>query len=232
MDQVQALAFDVFGTVVDWREGVAREVARVLGPAVEGRALADAWRAGYQPAMEAVRTGARPWVNLDVLHREVLDRILPAFGLNTVPEDKKADLNLAWHRLDPWPDALTGMERLRRKFTLVPASNGHIALIVDMARRSGLRWDAVLGGEVSQAYKPQAKVYDDAARLLGLKPEQVMMVAAHPSDLASAAGRGLRTAYVHRPDEYGRGAAQARPANGRFDYSVDSFIELAEKLGV
>jgi 2-haloacid dehalogenase len=222
---VRALAFDVFGTVVDWREGVAREAARVLGPDIHARALADWWRAGYQPAMEVVRSGARPWVNLDVLNREILDLLLP-----DLPEDKARDLSLAWHRLDPWPDVIAGMERLRRRFILAPVSNGHIALIVDMSRRASLRWDAVLGAEVSQGYKPQAQVYDAAARLLGLEPHEVMMVAAHPMDLQAAAARGLHTAYVHRPNEFGAGVDRPRPAAEHFDVQVDSFLELADRF--
>ena len=223
---IKALAFDVFGTVVDWREGVARE-ARRLVPGVDAHDLADRWRAGYQPAMEAVRAAQRPWVNLDVLNREILDEIQPGLSPGVA-----AELTLAWHRLDPWPDVLAGMDRLRRRLTLVPVSNGHIALVVGLSRRADLRWDAVLGAEVSQGYKPQAKVYDDAARLLALEPAQVAMVAAHPMDLHAAAARGLRAIYVHRPDEFGHGADRKRPPPHHFDLQADSFEDLAAKLGL
>lgn len=229
LTDIRALAFDLFGTVVDWREGVAREAVRLLGEGVDGHALASRWRAGYQPALEAVRSGARGWVDIDVLNREVLVEILPEFGLTGLPGATLDELNLAWRRLDPWPDAVEGLTRLRERFIIAPVSNAHIALVVDMSRRGGLVWDAILGAQVSGGYKPQAQVYDDAARLLGLAPHQVLMVASHPGDLAGAAGRGLRTAYVHRPTEYGR--ELPRPAPGTFDIHIDGFVELAQRLG-
>jgi 2-haloacid dehalogenase len=200
---VDALVFDVFGTVVDWRGGVSREVARLL-PGVDAPALADAWRARYAPSMDAVRRGERPWTGLDALHRESLDALLPRFGADPA-EDVRAELVLAWHRLDPWPDAVAGLTRLRERYVLATLSNGPVRLLVDLARRGGLPWDAVLAAELFGHYKPDAAVYDGAARLLGLAPERVALVAAHTDDLAAARARGLRTVYVHRPDEFGPG---------------------------
>lgn len=226
---IRALVFDVFGTVVDWREGVVRE-ARRLVPDADPYRLADQWRAGYQPAMEAVRSGGRGFVRLDVLHREILVKVLGELGVKasgaTVDE-----LNLAWHRLDPWPEVISAFDHLRPKFILASLSNGNISLMVDMCRRSGLRFDAILGAEVARAYKPDPVVYRNAAEVLGLKPEQVLMVAAHPSDLDAAKACGLKTAYVHRPFEYGREREVRRPDAARFDLSVDSFTALAERLG-
>jgi 2-haloacid dehalogenase len=233
MTEIKALTFDVFGTVVDWRSGVAREVEAQLAPvghALDWGAFADRWRALYQPAMEAVRTGARPFTILDVLHRENLVVLLAEQGVALGPAEIDA-LNLAWHRLDPWTDALEGMARLKRRFILASLSNGNVALMVDMARRAGLPWDVILGAEVARAYKPTPEAYDSAARMLALSPGECLMVAAHPADLAAAAARGFSTAYVHRPLERGPGREARRPAPGTFDYAADSFIELAELLG-
>jgi 2-haloacid dehalogenase len=180
--------------------------------------------------MQEVRTGARPFVILDVLHRENLVVLLAELGIKDLSEAEIDDLNLAWHRLDPWPDVLDGLARLKRRFTLASLSNGNVALMVDMARRAGLPWDVILGAEVARAYKPQPEAYDSAARMLALAPAECLMVAAHPADLAAAAARGLRTAYVHRPLEYGPSRQVARPAAETFDYQVESFTELAELL--
>jgi len=234
MPEIKALTFDVFGTVVDWRSGVAREAEAALAPkghALDWGAFADRWRALYQPAMEAVRTGARPFTILDTLHRENLVVLLAELGIAGLADAEVDALNLAWHRLDPWPDVLEGMARLKRRFTLASLSNGNVALMVDMARRAGLPWDAILGAEVARAYKPQPEAYDSAARMLALAPAECLMVAAHPADLAAAAARGLRTAYVHRPLEYGPGREPRRPAAGTFDYQVEDFTELADVLG-
>ncbi len=226
---IRALTFDVFGTLVDWREGVAREVEAIL-PEVDGRAFADHWRAGYQPAMEAVRSGARPWVPLDVLHREMLLTVLTQHGIGDVPTALVDELNLAWHRLDPWPDVVEGMARLRTRFILAGLSNANIALMVDMTRRSGMAFDCILGGEVARAFKPSARVYENAVQVLGLRPEQCLMVACHPADLDAAAACGLKTAYVHRPLENGAGREGPRPAAGRFDVDAESLVHLAEAL--
>ena len=227
---VRALVFDVFGTVVDWRGGVAREVRRLLGPSVDADALADDWRGRYVPSMERVRSGELTWTPLDDLHRGSLDAVLTDAGLASVPTDVREELVLAWHRLDPWPDVLPGLRRLSRSYVLAPLSNGNVALQVDLARRSGLPWDCVLGAEVVRHYKPDPEVYDSAAELLGVPPSSVVMVAAHLDDLAAARARGLRTAYVHRPDEFG-GLHVPPSADPDADLSVASFEELASALG-
>jgi 2-haloacid dehalogenase len=233
MTAIKALTFDVFGTVVDWRSGVAREAERVLAPrghALDWGRFASRWRALYQPAMQQVRTGARPFAILDILHRENLVALLAELNIEGLAEAELDELNLAWHRLDPWPDVLEGMARLRRQFILASLSNGNVRLMVDMSRRAGLTWDAILGAEVARAYKPAPEAYDSAVGMLRLDPAECMLVAAHPTDLAAAASRGLRTAYVHRPLERGAGREAERPAAGTFDYAVDSFVELADVL--
>jgi 2-haloacid dehalogenase len=181
--------------------------------------------------MEAVRSGARPWVPLDVLHREILLTVLAQYDIGDVPTALVDELTLAWHRLDPWPDAVEGVARLRTRYIAAALSNANIALMVDLTRRSGLMFDCILGGEVAGAYKPMPHVYENAARTLNLRPEQCLMVAAHPSDLDAAAACGLRTAYVHRLLEYGEGRAIRRPPAGRFDVEVDSLTALADRLG-
>ena len=222
--------FDVFGTVVDWRSGVAREVTRLLGDRVDAERFADDWRGRYSPSMDEVRSGRRRYVTLDVLHRESVDAVLAELSADDVPAAVRDELVLAWHRLDAWPDVVPGLRRLSRRFVLAPLSNGGIALQVALARRSGLPWDAVLGAEVVSHYKPDAEVYDSAPRLLGLDPGQVLMVAAHVSDLAAARDRGLRTAYVHRPAEFG-GRRTTPVSDPDADLSVGSFGELADRLG-
>jgi 2-haloacid dehalogenase len=235
LQDIRALVFDVFGTVVDWCGGVARECEAMLAPmgyALDWTAFAQRWRAGYQPAMEAVRTGARPFVVLDRLHREMLAPVLAEFGVRDLGEADIIELSHAWRRLDPWPDVREGLARLRRRFVIAPMSNANVALMVAMSKHGGLEWDLVLGAEIAQTYKPLAAAYLSAPRLLALAPGQVMMVAAHAPDLMSAADAGLATAYVHRPQEYGAAAPpNERPAAGRFNLQVDSFIELAERLG-
>jgi 2-haloacid dehalogenase len=231
----RALLFDVFGTCVDWRSGVARAgeaLGRSLGiTGVDWFAFADAWRDQYQPRMETVREGKRAWVTLDVLHRESLDTVLAAFGLEDVPAAERDEFTLAWHRLEPWPDVVEGLRRLKTRYAISPCSNGHIALMVNMAKRAGLPWDAILGAEIARAYKPRPAVYLRSAEALGLEPEVVMMVAAHPHDLMAAAGCGLRTAYVPRAAEYGPDAS-GDPAPGvEFDLVATDFPDLAGQLG-
>lgn len=227
---MKALVFDVFGTVVDWRSGVARDVAHLLGPGIDAGAFADAWRAHYVPSMDRVRQGKRPWAGLDTLHRESLDELLVEFGLPEVDEATRAELVLAWHRLDPWPDSVAGLARLRERFAIATLSNGNVSLLLDMARRAGLPWDTLLSAELFGHYKPDAEVYDGAATLLGVSPDETMMVAAHVDDLDAARARGLRTAYVHRPDE--KGPAGVPPAaDPAADVSVDSLVALADHLG-
>jgi 2-haloacid dehalogenase len=234
MAGIEALTFDVFGTVVDWRSCVAREAERLLGPkghALDWGGFADGWRARYVPAMAKVSSGERPFVILDDLHRENLVGLLAEREIGGLSDAEIDELNLAWHRLDPWPDVLEGLTRLKRRFILATLSNGNVRLMVDMARRAGLPWDAILGAEVARAYKPQPEAYDSAARMLGLASGACLMVAAHASDLAAAAERGFRTAYVHRPFEYGPDRQARRPQPGTFDYQVESFLELADALG-
>jgi 2-haloacid dehalogenase len=236
MHAPRALFFDVFGTLVDWRSGVAREAGRLLTPlcaagaAVDWEAFADAWRAQYQPAMEEVRSGQLPFSKLDVLHRRILDRILGRCGLDHVDEATRRELNLAWHRLDAWPDVAAGLERLRRKFLIAPCSNGNVSLMVDLARRNGFAWDAIVGAELARDYKPKAAVYLSAAAALDCEPGQALMVAAHSSDLSAAAAAGLRTAFVARPDERGPGRGEAC-ATVPVDLSVPDLSALADQLG-
>ncbi len=229
---IRALVFDVFGTLVDWRGSIAREVQALLAPRgvnVDWHAFADAWRAQYQPAMEEVRSGAIPFSKLDVLHRRNLEVVLKDLGIRDLDEATKTNLNLAWHRLDAWPDVAPGLQRLRERFRLAPCSNGNISLMVDLARRNGLAWDAILGAEVARDYKPKAIVYQSAAAAFDCTPHEVLMVAAHSNDLAAAAQAGLRTAFVARPDEKGPGRGEVR-ATVPVDVSVNSLIELAERL--
>ena len=230
---IKALLFDVFGTLVDWRVGIAREGERVLGPLgykIDGLAFADAWRAEYQPAMDEVRDGRIPFCRLDVLHRRNLERILPRFGVTGLAEEALHDLTLAWHRLDGWNDVAPGLAQLRRKFLLAPLSNGNISLMVDLARRNGFVWDAILGAEFAGDYKPKPRVYLAACEALDLPPSECLMVAAHSKDLKAAAGCGLRTAHVARPNEHGPGRGEPAPTVP-VDVAAGDLRELADKLG-
>jgi 2-haloacid dehalogenase len=233
-ETVQALTFDVFGTVVDWRNSLIREgeeLGRARGLRVDWARFADAWRGLYQPQLERVRSGALPWTKLDDLHRMALDRLLVDFEITGLSEADIDHLNRAWHRLDPWPDAVPGLQRLRRRFALATLSNGNVALIVNMARRAGLPWDAVLGAEVARHYKPQPQAYLTTASLLGLTPDQCMMVAAHNGDLGAAASVGFRTAFVARPTEHGPGQRKDLKAERDWDVVAGSFVDLADRLG-
>ncbi|MEO8452281.1 MAG: haloacid dehalogenase type II [Gemmatimonadota bacterium] len=231
---IEILAFDVFGTVVDWRSTVIAEgkrVGRAHGLDIDWVRLADAWRDGYGPAMNRVRNGELPWTKLDDLHRMVLDDLLVRFGARTLDEKAKADLNRVWHRLEPWPDVVAGLQRLRRRFVITTLSNGNMALLTNMAKHAGLPWDCVLSAELVRHYKPDPEVYRMVPELFDVRPDQVMLVAAHAEDLKAAGQAGLRTAYVHRPLERGvRTPAPARPA-GPFDYTADDFPGLAAQLG-
>jgi 2-haloacid dehalogenase len=234
---VKALVFDTFGTVVDWRNGIARDARAFL--ARHGRAdidphgFADAWRKRYQPAMEEVRSGRRPFTRLDVLHRENLDLVLRDHGLDpgALPAGELDWLNRAWHRLDPWPDAIPGLLRLKPRYFIAPLSNGNILLLANMAKRAGIPWDAILGAEPARAYKPQPEAYTRTAEILGLAPDEVALVAAHNGDLAAARGAGLATAFVLRPHEHGPGQRTDTRAEGDWDAIVGSFEELADRLG-
>lgn len=233
MKGVQALFFDMFGTVVDWRTGIARGAEMHLTPlgyALDWIAFADAWRGEYQPSMEEVRAGRIPFSKLDVLHRRNLDRIRPRFGLSNLSDDACRDLNTAWHRLPAWPDVPQGLKLLRQRFMLAPVSNGNIGLMARLARHNGFLWDAILGAEIAGDYKPKPRVYEAACAALDLARDQCMMVAAHSSDLAAAASCGLRTAHVARPDEYGPATGETRPTVP-VDLAASDFIDLARKLG-
>ena len=233
-ESLKAVVFDVFGTCVDWRSGVARDVALAAARqrvAIDAEGFADAWRGRYQPSMEQVRSGRRPWTILDVLHRESLDALLPKFGLGMLDEAAREDLNRAWHRLDPWPDVVGGLARLKRRYVIGPMSNGNVALLVAMAKRAGLPWDVILGAETSRAYKPLPGSYLNACAMLGLAPGQVMLAAAHEDDLRAAAAVGLRTGFVARPLEFGAGRKADDGTRGSWDIVARDFGELADRLG-
>lgn len=233
----KALAFDVFGTVVDWRTSVARETAAFLAmigqdPA-DAAAFADAWRGQYIAAMIGMRKSGRAFVPLDVLHREMLEATLRARGIDPdgLDRDLLAEWNRAWHRLDPWPDTAQGLTRLKARFPIVTCSNGNIALLLAMARRAGLPWDAILGAEVSGAYKPDRRAYLHTAEVLGLAPHELCLVAAHHGDLAGARACGLMTAYVDRPCEYGGAPAPDAHHEQAWEWSSASLTDLADQLG-
>ena len=232
--RIKALTFDVFGTVVDWRSSIARE-GQALGRAkhldVDWVKFADAWRGLYQPAMDRVRRGEVPWTKLDDLHRASLVQLLDEFEIRGLGEAEIDELNRAWHRLDPWPDAVAGLTRLKRRFILATLSNGNVALMVNMAKRAGLPWDAILGAEVVQCYKPQPKAYLGTAALLGLAPAECLMVAAHNGDLTAAQTQGFRTAFVLRPTEHGPGQKTDLKAERDWDVVATDFEDLASKLG-
>lgn len=231
---LRALTFDIFGTVVDWRTSVVREgqllAARLGWPAtLDWATFADDWRAGYPPAMDEVRRGTLPWTTIDGLHRRILDHLMAARGLTLSEPDAEA-FNRVWHRLIPWPDSVAGLHRLKARFTIATLSNGNLSLLVDMARHAGLPWDAVLSAELFGHYKPDPEVYLGAARLLDCAPHEVLMVAAHPSDLRAAAACGLRTAYVQRPLERGPGGPLEPWVEGEFDLVAGDFVDLARQL--
>jgi 2-haloacid dehalogenase len=224
---VRALVFDVFGTLVDWRSGVAAAF-RASGVSDDPYELADAWRARYRPILAEVNDGARPWGDFDELHRATLDDLLAERGLELAPQAAD-ELVRAWHRLDPWPDVRAGLEALRRERPVAMLSNGHVALLVDLARHGDLRFDCVLSAELARAYKPAPAAYRTAARLLGVAPGELMLVAAHPWDLEGARAAGLRSAFVDRPLEYGPGSEPR--ADPDADIAVGGLGELAERLG-
>src|SRR5262245_55956882 len=234
-NNLKALAFDVFGTVVDWRSSVIAE-GEQLGKAkdlnIDWAAFADSWRAIYRPYMDRVLTGDLPWTKLDDLHRQMLEETLTKFAITCLTNEEKAHLNRVWHRLKAWPDSVPGLQRLKSRFVITTLSNGNIALLTNMAKHAGLPWDCVLGAENVHRYKPDPEVYLLVPRLFDLKPEQVMMVAAHEHDLQSARKHGLRTAYVHRPFERGPGKAAEIPPAGRYAVIASDFLDLARQLGV
>lgn len=231
---VKALVFDVFGTVVDWRNSVAREMQATIdakGWKADAYALADRWRALYQPSMDPIRRGEKPYVRLDDLHRESLQRLIEEFGLEPLPPADLEHLNRAWHRLDPWTDSVPGLTRLKKCFILATMSNGNTALMVNMAKFAGLPWDTILGSEPAQSFKPVPKVYLTGADWLGLQPAEVMMVAAHNNDLRAARALGFRTAFIARPTEYGPHQSRDFKAEEDWDQVVDSMEELADRMG-
>ncbi|KVL35812.1 haloacid dehalogenase [Burkholderia territorii] len=231
---IKALVFDVFGTIVDWRNGVAREAATFLARYAPDRdpfEFADTWRREYSPSMEEIRSGRRRYVRLDVLHRENLVRTLDRYGIDGVPDAEIDALNLAWHRLDPWPDSVAALQRLKRRYVIAPLSNGNIRLMIDVAKHGGLPWDAILGAELAHAYKPSPKVYTDAVDILGVAPGEMCLVAAHNGDLAAARQLGLATAFVLRPTEHGPNQTTDLKADDTWDFDVKDLHALADRLG-
>ena len=231
---LKAVTFDVFGTVVDWRTSIAREVESLAVKkkfAVDGQRFADTWRKLYQPSMTEVRDGKVPWTVLDDLHRMNLLQVLETFGIDQLAEEEIEHLNRAWHRLDPWPDAVAGLQRLKQHYIIGTLSNGNVALIVNMAKFSGLPWDVVLGAEIARHYKPQPEAYLKSAEILGLEPRECMLVAAHNGDLAAAGHCGFQTAFVPRPKEYGPEQTTDLVAEYDCDVVAGDFIELAQILG-
>ena len=232
---VKALVFDTFGTVVDWRTSVSQEVeqlAKKKGLKVDAEKFADAWRAGYRPSMNRVRTGELPWTKLDVLHRMILDKILVDFGIKGLSEEEISTLNHAWHRLRPWPDSVSGLTRLKKRYIIAPLSNGNISLMTDLAKFGGLPWDCILGAELARHYKPDPEVYKSAAEFLDLKVGDIMMVAAHLGDLKAAKAVGLKTAFVPRPMEYGPQGKPDLKADPSVDLPATDFNDLAKQMGV
>ena len=226
----KVLAFDIFGTVVDWHGSIAREVT-AMGLAVDGSSFALAWRAGYQPAMRRVMSGELGWTLIDDLHRMILDEILEQFKVTHLTEPQKRRLNKIWHRLDAWPDSVEGLTRLKSKFTICTLSNGNIGLLANMAKRAGLPWDCVLSAEVFRAYKPHPSTYLGVAKVFDLAPPEVMLVAAHQDDLAAARACGLQTAYIERPNEFGPGPAKDVSAHPDNTYHARNLVALADQFG-
>jgi 2-haloacid dehalogenase len=232
-DTVHALLFDVFGTVVDWRTSIIEDLGRFgseRGLKLDWAAFADDWRSLYQPAMEEVRSGRRAWTILDVLHRESLDKLLAKYAITGLSEADKAHVNSVWHRLKPWPDTVEGLKRLKMRYIIGTLSNGNLGLLTRMAKQAHLPWDIVLGAETARAYKPLAQAYLANAELINLRPDQVMLVAAHNGDLAAAAKAGLRTAFVVRPSEHGPKQRSDLKADRDWDVITDSFIGLATAM--
>ena len=231
---IKVILFDTFGTIVDWRSSISRdsqELALSKGlKAFDGDAFARAWRAGYAPSMARVTSGKEPFASIDFIHRKRLDEILPEFGLAVLDENERNHLNKGWHRLDPWPDSLPGLIRIRFKFMISPLSNGSLMLLATMAKRAGLPWDFILSSDMHRAYKRDPAVYKSAIRLLNLEPEQVMMVAAHNDDLEAARREGMRTAYINRPTEYGIDQSDDIAATSNWTFVADSVEDLANQL--
>jgi 2-haloacid dehalogenase len=226
----KVLAFDVFGTVVDWHGSIANEITRLKLP-VDPHAFASAWRDGYKPAMARVRSGELGWTKIDDLHRIILDQVLETFGIDSLSETQKQDLNLIWHRLNPWPDSVEGLTRLKQKFTIVTLSNGNLSLLADMAKNAGLPWDLILSAEVFRHYKPDPETYLGVAATFDVEPQEVMLVAAHKDDLQSASKLGLQTAFIERPKEFGPTHVRNDLHQEEWvDYHASDFNALADVL--
>lgn len=233
-NDIKALAFDVFGTVVDYRGTIMEEGARFsagTGVVVDWGQFADAWRARYRPSMDRVMNGELPWTTIDALHRLALDDLLGEFGLETLTEGQRAGLNRVWRRLRPWPDSISGLTRLRAHYVIATLSNGNMALLVDMSKHSRLPWDCILSAELARAYKPDPAVYRMACTLLDLPPAEIMMVAAHQDDLRAARATGMRTAFIPRPLEHGPDAAPDLTPDPSFDIVAADLVDLARQLG-
>ena len=232
--QVKALIFDVFGTVVDWRGSLidqCRAFGSARGISTDWDAFADAWRGKYRPYMDRVRSGQLPWTNLDGLHRMSLEEALAEHQITGLSEEEKMEMNRFWHRLRPWPDSVPGLYRLKHRFVIAPMSNGNVAMMTNMAKSAGIPWDCVLGAELARHYKPDPESYLTAVELLGLRPEEVVMTAAHQSDLLSAQKAGLRSAFVPRPMERGPNQTPDPTPDPSFDLVAVDFLDLADKLG-
>jgi len=228
-------ASDTFGTIVDWRSSIIEEGAawgKAKGLKVDWARFAERWRAGYGPSMNRVRKGELPWTKLDDLHRMILESLLAEFSIEGLTEEEKDHWNRVWHRLRPWPDSVAGLTRLKKKYVIAPLSNGNIALLTNMAKHSGLPWDVILGAELVRHYKPDREVYLSAAEFLAVRPQEVMMVAAHSGDLKAARDCGLRTAFIYRPTEHGQGGTADKAKPGEFDVVSADVIDLANQLGV
>lgn len=233
-NQIKALAFDVFGTIVDWRASVIKEAGKFgasKGISLDWEKFADAWVGGWWPAMDAIRNGQLPWMNFDDINRMILEELLVKFNVKKLTDWEKKALNRVWHRLQPWPDSVAGLARLRKLFIITPLSNGNIALVTEMAKNAGLPWDCILSSELAKHYKPDAEVYQKAAELLCLEPKQIMMVAAHKFDLNAAKALGFKTAFIQRPLEYGPSGKPDTTPDPSFDYNAKDLHDLADKLG-
>ena len=226
---IKVIAFDVFGTTVDWHGSIMQEIQQ-MGLNIDADQFANAWRSGYEPAMAEVRRGAKTWTKIDVLHRMILDRVLDDFKITHLSEEQKVQLNLIWHRLHPWADTVEGLLLLKKRFKIVTLSNGNLGLLANMAKFSGLPWDLILSAEVFRHYKPDPETYLGVADIFDVQPHEVMLVATHTNDLKAAKSYGLKTAYVHRSLEFGANQVQPMPDVSDFDLSASDFIDLAKKL--
>ncbi len=235
VSSVKALTFDVFGTVVDWRGSIIREgeqLGKAKGIEIDWASFADKWRGGYGPSMARVRSGELPWMKIDALHRMILDELLKEFEITSLSEDEEDQWNKVWHRLTPWPDSVSGLGRLRKRFVIATLSNGNVALLTNMAKFGGLPWDCILSAELMKHYKPDPETYLGAADLLGLRPDEVMMVAAHKGDLQSAQKVGFKAAFVPRPKEFGPKRTVDTSPESDFDFNATDFEDLARQLGI